>query len=70
VTLPKSIERLQEHAFYGCTNLKRIVCAKRYPPIILDAFDSYNITVLVPEGMQNKYYADKYWKFFKEVEEM
>jgi hypothetical protein len=70
VNLPKSIERLQKDAFKGCTGLSKIICPKKYPPIIDDAFDSYEITVYVPEGLQNKYFSDKFWKPFKDVKEL
>jgi hypothetical protein len=69
VTLSKSIERLRKDAFKGCASLKSIVCLKKYPPIIENAFDIYQATVYVPKGMQNKYYADRYWKDFPRVEE-
>ena len=70
VNLPKSIERLQKDAFKGCTGLSKIICPKKYPPIIDDAFDSYEITVYVPEGLRNKYFSDKFWKPFKDVKEL
>ena len=69
VTLTKSIERLQKNAFKGCKRLTKIVCPKKYPPIIDEAFDSYDVTVYVPAGLQNKYFSDKFWKFFKDVKE-
>jgi hypothetical protein len=69
VNLPKSIERLLKNAFKGCNSLTKIVCPKKYPPIIDEAFESYDITVYVPAGMQNKYFADKFWKYFKDVKE-
>ena len=70
LNLPKSIERLRKDAFKGCTSLSKIVCPKKFPPIIEDAFESYNIIVYVPNGLQNKYFADRYWKYFKDVKEM
>lgn len=70
LNLPKSIERLQKNAFKGCTSLTKIVCPKKFPPIIDEAFESYNITVYVPQGLQNKYFSDKFWKFFKDVKEL
>lgn len=69
VMLPKSMERLRKDAFKGCKSLTTIVCMKKYPPIIENAFDIYQATVYVPAGMQNKYYADRYWKDFPRVEE-
>lgn len=70
VNLPKSIERLQKNAFKGCSALAKIVCPKKYPPIIDEAFDSYDVTVYVPDGLQNKYFSDKFWKSFKDVKEL
>lgn len=70
VSLPKSMERLRKDAFRGCTALTTIRCPRKYPPIIEKAFDSYKATVYVPQGMQNKYYADRFWKDFPRVEEM
>ena len=70
LNLPKSIERLRKDAFKGCTSLSKIVCPKKFPPIIEDAFESYNIIVYVPNGLQNKYFADRYWKYFKDVKEL
>ena len=69
LNLPKSIERLRKDAFKGCHNLVKIVCPKKFPPIIEDAFESYGAIVYVPQGLQNKYYADKFWKYFKDVKE-
>lgn len=69
VTLPKSMERLRKDAFKGCKSLTAIVCMKKFPPIIENAFDIYQATVYVPEGKQNRYYADRYWKDFPKVEE-
>ena len=68
--LPKSIERLLKNSFKGCPALTEIVCPKKFPPIIDEAFESYNITVFVPEGMENKYFSDKFWKYFKDVKEI
>jgi len=67
VTLAKSVERLRKDSFKGCTALQRIVCIKKYPPIVEDAFEAYTATVVVPKGMQNTYYASKYWKDFGNV---
>lgn len=69
VTLPKSMERLRKDSFKGCTSLRTINCMKKFPPVIEDAFDVYQATVYVPEGKQNRYYADRYWKDFPRVEE-
>ena len=69
VSLPKSMERLRKDSFKGCKSLTTIVCMKKFPPIIENAFDIYQATVYVPEGKQNKYYADRYWKDFPRVEE-
>ncbi len=69
ITLPKSMERLRKHAFKGCSALSRIECIKKYPPIVEDAFDAYSATLVVPKGMQNTYYASKYWKDFASVVE-
>jgi hypothetical protein len=69
VTLPKSMERLRKDAFKGCKSLTTIVCMKKFPPVIENAFDIYQATVYVPEGKQNRYYADRYWKDFPRVEE-
>jgi len=70
VSLPKSIERLRKDSFSGCNALTTIKCPRKYPPIIEKAFDSYKATVYVPKDMQNKYYADRFWKDFPRVEEM
>ena len=70
LNLPKSIERLQKDAFKGCTSLTKIVCPKKFPPIIEEAFDSYNTTVYVPVGLENKDVSDKYWKYFTNVREL
>ena len=70
ITLPKSIERLRKDAFKGCTALEKIVCPRHYVPIIEGAFDSYNATVYVPEGQENKFFRDKDWKHFKDVKEL
>lgn len=70
VTLPKSIERLRQDAFKGCSSLATIICPKKYTPVIENAFDNYNATVRVPKGLENKYFSDKYWKYFKDVREM
>lgn len=70
LNLPKSIERLQKNAFKGCNRLTKIVCPKKFPPIIDGAFESYNCTVYVPAGLQNKYFSDKFWKYFKDVKEL
>ncbi len=70
ITLSKSVERLKKDAFKGCTSLTSIMCVKKYPPIVEDAFDEYKATVFVPKGMQNTYYASKYWKDFPTVVEV
>jgi hypothetical protein len=70
ITLPKSIERLRKDAFKGCVALEKIVCPRHYVPIIEGAFDSYNATVYVPEGQENKFFRDKDWKHFKDVKEL
>ena len=70
VTLPKSIERLRQDSFKGCFSLEKIVCPRHYVPIIENAFDSFNATVYVPEGQENKYFRDKEWKRFKDVKEL
>lgn len=70
VTLPKSIERLRQDAFKGCSSLVTIICPKKYTPVIENAFDNYNATVRVPKGLENKYFSDKYWKYFKDIREM
>ena len=70
VTLPKSIERLRQDSFKGCSSLEKIVCPRHYVPIIENAFDSFNATVYVTEGQENKYFRDKEWKRFKDVKEL
>ena len=69
IALSKSVERLRKDAFKGCTALQRIVCMKKFPPIVEDAFDTYSATIVVPQGLQNTYYASKYWKDFPKVVE-
>ena len=70
VTIPKSVERLRKDSFCGCRALTTINCIKKFPPVIENAFDSYNATVNVPKGMKSKYQADRYWKSFTSFKEV
>lgn len=59
-------------AFYGCTNLKTIICRATTPPVIdVTAFNDATQeegTLLVPQSSLQSYRTELYWKGFKNID--
>ena len=82
VTLPETLEEIDERAFYGCKALRLIVCRAQVPPLLADdAFATSKsmhdhtlplherAVLLVPQGTLDAYRNAPGWKEFKHIKE-
>lgn len=69
ITLPNSLEIIDENAFNGCRTLYDIYCYAKMPPIADESsFINYNAYVYVPCESQRYYQADMIWRKFKNLQ--
>ena len=82
VTLPETLEEIEERAFYGCKALRLIVCKAQVPPLLADDAFAANkrmhdytlplherAVLLVPKGTLDAYRNAPGWKEFKHIKE-
>ena len=73
ISLPNTLEKIGEYAFYGCTNLMTIIALNPEPADILettfDADTKQKGTLYVPTGAVKKYKAADIWKEFVNIME-
>lgn len=82
VTLPETLEEIDERAFYGCKALRLIECKAQVPPLLADdAFATSKrmhdhtlplherAVLLVPKGTLEAYRNAPGWKDFKHIKE-
>lgn len=71
VTLGNSVTSIGEDAFYDCYDLETIVSLNSTPPCVSsDSFYSYNYsnaTLYVPKDSYAKYFIDKVWGLFSNI---
>lgn len=74
ITLPNSLNYIDEDAFCDCYNLTRIYCFAAEPPRLnSEAFgeeDFKKVTVLVPKDVLDAYKNDARWEQFQHIEPM
>ena len=69
ITLPNSLEIIDENAFNGCRTLYDIYCYAKMPPIAAESsFTNYNAYVYIPCESQRYYQADMIWSKFKNLQ--
>ena len=73
LSIPQSMATIEEYAFYGCENIKNIVCFAIYPPSVKgsNAFtyiDRDETLLLVPTGSESSYTSDAYWNWFHKTD--
>ena len=68
MTTPESVTSIGEYAFYGCSNIAKVVSLNPIPPVIDSSTFNSNIgesaSLFVPKGSLVKYWADPVWKNF------
>lgn len=79
ITIPSTVDSIDNHAFSGCGNLKTYYCMGQTPPRMedLDVHDgnlgtiySPNAVLYVPIGCRKAYGAAPYWRQFMVICEM
>lgn len=72
ITIPASVKKIGQNAFYDCSNMLRFTSQRTTPPTIADkTFNTYTKTILyVPQGYKNKYQKATYWKNFEYIGEV
>ena len=68
VTIPNSVTSIENSAFYGCSSLK-MVKSEVSMPFAVDAFNSFDVTLIVPKGLRTDYKKVGGWKFDLTYEE-
>ena len=69
ITLPNSLEIIDENAFNGCRTLYDIYCYAKMPPIAAESsFTNYNAYVYIHCESQRYYQADMIWSKFKNLQ--
>ena len=72
VSIPNTIQHIDDRAFYGCNNLTTVV-VNIDSPLTIDGStfsNRANATLYVPSGAKAAYQVADYWKEFKEIIEM
>ncbi len=82
LTLPNSIESINDKSFFNCCSLQSITINKVTPPSMVkdiykcstnyvrDAYDVYNYTTLhIPMGSKDVYSSAQEWRYFKNIKE-
>ena len=71
ITLPESLTSIGDYAFANCNQLESVTVHAVTPPEIgLNTFDNYGIPLYVPAGCKEAYQAAKYWRYFRNIQEM
>ena len=71
ITLPESLTSIGDYAFDNCNQLESVTVHAVTPPEIgLNTFDNYGIPLYVPAGCKEAYQAAKYWRYFRNIQEM
>ncbi len=71
ITLPESLTSIGDYAFANCNQLESVTVHAVTPPEIgLNTFDNYGIPLYVPAGCKEAYQAAKYWRSFRNIQEM
>ena len=71
ITIPNSVERIEQQAFSNCSSLTSITCEANTPPnTAYDAFAKVNklIPVFVPENSVSAYKGAEGWKYFENIQ--
>lgn len=72
ITIPRSMESIDDYAFWGCDRLTNITVKSKNPARISKAtFSTFsNASLYVPLGSSKTYESTDYWKNFKEIIEI
>ena len=73
VTIPQCVTTIEDCAFEGCTNLKKIYVLAGTPPTICNynTFKGcYDATLYVPTGTKAEYQSATYWEDFANIVEI
>ena len=73
LSIPQSMASIEEYAFYGCENIRYIVCLAISAPSVKgsNAFtyiDRDETLLLVPTGSESSYTSDAYWNWFHKTD--
>jgi len=73
ISIPKSVNRINPHAFTACDSLTKVVCMGLTPPQLdnSDCFDSEcysHAKLLMPHIAVEAYQASEYWQLFADIE--
>ena len=68
ITIPANVVKIWQRSFIQCNNLKHVKSRATTPPTLeADAFDNYNITLIVPDESKSNYQGTSPWSNFSEI---
>ncbi|MBQ5909201.1 MAG: leucine-rich repeat protein [Bacteroidaceae bacterium] len=67
ITIPAGVTEIGDYAFYKCNKLRNIYCYAKTPPRVTYIYDSFDLTVHVPEEALAAYEKDFGWSKYNIV---